>query len=280
MIEIRNLCKSYSLRPAVHNLCLRVEPGEIYGFLGPNGAGKTTTLRVLAGLLKPDDGDVSVGGFKVPDELREARRVVAFVSDTPPLYDYLTGREYVDFVASLYGVHAADRDARREHFLAAFGLADRAGELCKGYSHGMRKKIHLAAMLVTSPKVLLLDEPTNGLDPSSARLFKDAMIEIRKAGVAVMLSTHLLDTAAELCDRIGILSDGKLAAEGTLDELLAAHGDASLEAVFLRWTGQPDGGTSTESASGVTEDRSLPRPAARDDQDLPPTEHVDHADRG
>ncbi len=235
MIETRSLGRRYGRVVAVSDLDLRVEAGEIYGFLGPNGAGKTTTIRMLSCLLRPTSGLARVGGFDIVERAREARSILGLVPDTPPLYDYLTGREYVGFVASLYGVAARDRDARAADYLEAFDLTDRADDLCKSYSHGMRKKIHLAAILVTRPQVLLLDEPTSGLDPASTRRLKDLLGDVRDGGTAVFLSTHSLETAEAICDRIGILTDGRLRAEGTMAELRAG-GAATLEEIFLRAT--------------------------------------------
>jgi len=232
-IETRGLGRRFDRTVAVEGLDLAVRPGEIYGFLGPNGAGKTTTMRMLVGLLRPSEGEIRIGGRTYAEAGEAIRRSLGFVPDTPPLYENLTGRQYVGFVASLWGVSPADRDARADRWLGAFGLADRGDDLCKGYSHGMRKKLHLAAVLATGPEVVFLDEPTTGLDPKSARVLKDALSEVRAGGMTVFLSTHLLDTAEELCDRIGILSDGRMKAEGTPRELTAG---STLERVFLELT--------------------------------------------
>lgn len=235
MIEAEGLVRSFGDQVAVNDLNLRVPPGEIFGFLGPNGAGKTTTIRMLCGLLRPDRGSVRIAGHDLSSAPEQVRKVIALVPDTPPLYEYLTGREYIAFVASLYGVAASDLTARSQHYLERFGLTDRADDLCKGYSHGMRKKIHIAAVLVTSPQVILLDEPTNGLDPAAARALKDVLIETRDNGATLFLSTHLLPTAEEICDRVGILLDGRLVAEGTMAELRDGQ-SSTLEDIFLRLT--------------------------------------------
>jgi ABC-2 type transport system ATP-binding protein len=240
MIVTRGLTRSFGKTEAVNGLDLDVRAGEIYGFLGPNGAGKTTTIRMLAGLLRPSAGTLHIGGLDPRVDPRGVRALSGLVPDTPPLYEYLSGREYIGFVASLYGLSATDRDARGERFLEVFDLAGRADELCKGYSHGMRKKLHMAAILTTRPRVLLLDEPTSGLDPASARRLKDVLVEARSQGTAVFLSTHLLPTAEELCDRVGILVQGRLRAEGTMEELRGRGGDGSLEEIFLRLTRDTD----------------------------------------
>lgn len=241
MIETRALTRRFGNAEAVVDLDLSVRDGEIFAFLGPNGAGKTTTIRMLCGLLQPTSGSSRIGGHDLAREPDAVRRVMALVPDTPPLYEFLTGREYIGFVASLYGVDAAKRDALGMRYLEEFDLASRADEVCKSYSHGMRKKLHIAAVLTTEPRVLLLDEPTNGLDPASARRLKDVLVATRDAGAAVFMSTHLLATAEEISDRVGILTDGRLRAEGTMEDLRRdGGGDASLEDVFLRLTEEAD----------------------------------------
>ncbi len=238
MIVTHKLTRRFGASEAVTDLNLSVSAGEIYGFLGPNGAGKTTTIRMLCGLLRPSSGRIEINGVDLVSRPAEVRAITGLVPDTPPIYEYLSGREYIGFVASLYGIDPRRRDELAEHYLEAFDLAHRADELCKSYSHGMRKKIHIAAVLVTSPRVLFLDEPTNGLDPASARKLKDVLAVVRDGGTAVFLSTHLLDTAEEVCDRVGILTAGKLRAEGTMSELRDG-GDASLEEIFLQLTEGP-----------------------------------------
>ncbi len=245
VIETQGLSRRFGELIAVDGLDLSIAAGELYGFLGPNGAGKTTTMRMLAGLLKPSEGTIRLAGIDPVADAREARAATGFVPDTPPLYDHLTGRQHVGLVASLFGVRAADRDARSDELLAAFGLAGRADELIKGYSHGMRKKLHLAAVLVTRPEILLLDEPTTGLDPRSARTLKDLLQRFCDDGGTVMLSTHLLDTAERLCHRVGILDRGELRAEGDVAELLGAGAHGTLEDVFLRLTAEGDAAEDT-----------------------------------
>ena len=236
MIETRGLTRRFGSSPAVEGLELDIPAGEIYGFLGPNGAGKTTTIRMLSGLLRPTSGTIRIGGFDLASQPERVRALCALVPDTPPLYEYLTGREYVGFVASLYGTSAAQREQLAARYLEIFDLAEHADELCKGYSHGMRKKLHVAAVLTTRPRVLLLDEPTTGLDPASARKLKDVLVACRNEGTTIFLSTHLLPTAEEICDRVGILARGRLQVEGTLDELRGGAAGDSLEQIFLART--------------------------------------------
>ena len=210
--------------------------GELYGFLGQNGAGKTTTLRLLAGLLRPSSGTARIVGLSHDQNSRDLKMQLGFVPDTPPLYDYLTGRQYIALVASMWRIKRRLRDERADRLLDLLHMSDAADDLCKSYSHGMRKKVHLAAVLATEPKVLLLDEPTTGLDPGSTRRLKDLLRVEAERGTTVLLSTHVLDTAEEICDRVGILAKGQLLAEGTVAELRAQHDNRTLEDVFLTLT--------------------------------------------
>jgi ABC-2 type transport system ATP-binding protein len=236
-ILARGLGREFAGRWAVRDLDLSVQPGEIYGFLGQNGAGKTTTLRLLAGLLQPTAGSVRIAGLDHRSSRRALQQLLGFAPDTPPIHDYLTGRQYIDLVASLWRVPRRERDLRAARLLPLLGLDQQADELSKGYSHGTRKKLHLAAVLTTQPSVLLLDEPTSGLDPLSVRRLKDLLLAEAARGTAVLLSTHGLELAEQVCHRIGIIASGRLRAEGTVASLRAAAGDASLESVFLRATG-------------------------------------------
>jgi ABC-2 type transport system ATP-binding protein len=232
-IVTQQLGREFAGKWAVRDLDLAVMPGEIYGFLGQNGAGKTTTLRMLTGILQPSAGSLRIDGLDHRSGGRALKQRLGFVPDTPPLYDYLTGRQYVALVASLWHVGRRDRDARSEALFERLGLLEHADELCKGYSHGTRKKIHLAAVLTTAPRVLLLDEPTSGLDPLSARALKDLLLEEARRGTTVFLSTHGLEMAEQICHRVGILARGNLRAEGTVAALRAQHADRSLEDVFV-----------------------------------------------
>jgi ABC-2 type transport system ATP-binding protein len=240
MIEAERLTKLYGAVPAVDNVSLKVGRGEIYGFLGPNGAGKTTTIRMLVGLVRPSSGSVRIAGLDMAEQALAARARLAYLPDTPYLYEKLTGREFVHFVAGLYGV-APDLAARRTgELLPLFGLGDRADDLIEGYSHGMRQKAVMVAALVHDPEVLFLDEPTVGLDPRSARLLKDILRQLADRGVTVFLSTHILEIAERMCDRVGIIHHGRLLTEGSVADLRGAAAVAgSLEDIFLELTGGP-----------------------------------------
>ncbi|MGK0201288.1 MAG: ABC-2 type transport system ATP-binding protein [Planctomycetota bacterium] len=239
-IKTTGLGREFGGKWAVRDLDLHVQRGELYGFLGQNGAGKTTTLRLLAGLLRPSSGDALIAGLSHRKDSRALKMRLGFVPDTPPLYDYLTGRQYIALVASMWRIPRKQRDERADRLLDLLHMSDVADDLCKSYSHGMRKKVHLAAVLTTEPEVLLLDEPTTGLDPGSTRKLKDLLrVEVGR-GTTVLFSTHVLDTAEEICDRVGILAKGRLLAEGTVAELRAQHDNQSLEAVFLALTDGDD----------------------------------------
>jgi len=237
MVETDNLTKRYGDLTAVDSLDLRIPAGELFGFLGPNGAGKTTTIKLLVGLLRPSAGTARIGGHDVQREPIQAKSLVGFVPDQPYLYEKLTAREFLRFMADLYGVDP-DRAARRgEDLLRLLDLDDRGDELIEGYSHGMRQKTALAGALIHDPKVFFLDEPTVGLDPKSARLIKDILRQLCDRGVTVFMSTHILEIAERMCDRVGIIQEGKLIACGTMEELRGGVGGASLEDIFLELTG-------------------------------------------
>ncbi|HEU4418177.1 MAG TPA: ABC transporter ATP-binding protein, partial [Planctomycetota bacterium] len=236
MIATHQLGREFAGKWAVRGLDLAIRRGELYGFLGQNGAGKTTTLRMLTGLLRPSAGALRIAGLDPRRDGRAIKQLLAFVPDTPPLYDYLTGRQYVALVASLWRVDRKARDERSERLFPLLGLQESADELCKGYSHGTRKKLHIAAVLTTAPQVLLLDEPSSGLDPLSTRRLKDLLLEEVARGTTVMLSTHVLEIAEQICHRVGILANGSLRAEGTVPELRLRHGNRSFEDVFLSTT--------------------------------------------
>ena len=240
-IEAAGLTKTYGALTAVQNVTLQIRPGEIYGFLGPNGAGKTTTIKMLVGLLKPSAGVARIDGYDVQRQPLAAKSRLGYVPDQPVLYDKLRGREFLAFVARLYRVDVATAARRSEELLRVFDLADASGELIEGYSHGMRQKLALAGALIHRPRVLFLDEPTVGLDPKSARLIKDLLLQLRESGVAVMMSTHILEIAERMCDRVGIIERGQLIAEGSVADLRSRRGGAqSLEDIFLELTGGAD----------------------------------------
>ncbi len=238
LIETNHLVKRYGDKLAVDDVSFQVSGGEIYGFLGPNGAGKTTTIKMIVGLLQPSAGVVKVAGYNVVEQAVQAKAACGYVPDEPNLYAKLTGRELLRFVGDLYGLDKAQMARRSEELLRLFGLTEAGDETTDSYSHGMKQKTSLAAALVHDPKVLILDEPTVGLDPKSARLIKDLLRQIADRGAAVMLSTHILEIAQNMCDRIGIINQGKLVATGTMDELRQlGQGESSLEDIFLGLTG-------------------------------------------
>jgi ABC-2 type transport system ATP-binding protein len=238
MIEAEHLSKLYGQVPAVDDLSLAIGRGQIFGFLGPNGAGKTTTIRMLVGLVRPTAGTVRIGGVDMAEDPTTARARLAYLPDTPYLYEKLTGREFVHFVAGLYGVEPERAARRAAELLPLFGLEDRADDLIEGYSHGMRQKAVMVAALAHDPEVLFLDEPTVGLDPRSARLLKDVLRQLAGRGVTVFLSTHILEIAERMCDRVGIIHHGRLITEGSVASLRErAQASASLEDIFLELTG-------------------------------------------
>jgi ABC-2 type transport system ATP-binding protein len=242
-VELESLGKRFGGVAAVTDVSLAVRPGEVFGLLGPNGAGKTTILRMACGLLAPSTGRASVAGVDVWRDPLRAKRLLGYLDEEPLLYPNLSGREFLDLVGDLYGVpRGAEREERIARLLAVVELEDKQHQLIAGYSHGMRNKIGLAALLLYEPRVLLLDEPTNGLDPRSARRVRDLLRELAHHGVAVVLSTHILGVAQALCDRVAIVDHGRVVAVGTVDELRARTGSAhaSLEDLFLALTGGPE----------------------------------------
>ena len=234
-LEIRALRKSFG-KPAVDGLDLTVAPGETYALLGPNGAGKSTTLRMIAGLLPADAGEIRVFGVDARRHPVEAKRLVAWLPDEPQLYDKLDPVEYLEFVAGLWGVEPALARRRADELLESLGLADQRRQRCEGFSKGMRQKAAVAGALIHEPKLLMLDEPLTGLDAASARQVKDILAARVAAGAAIVLTTHILEVAERIASRIGILARGKLVAEGTFESLRAGRAEARLEDVFLDLT--------------------------------------------
>jgi ABC-2 type transport system ATP-binding protein len=239
LIETRNLIKRYGDKVAVNNVSFDVFGGEVFGFLGPNGAGKTTTIKMIVGLLQPTSGTVKVAGYDVKSQSMLAKASSGYVPDTPNLYAKLSGRELLRFVGDLYNLDRQQTVRRIDELLRTFDLTAAADDTVDSYSHGMQQKASLAAALMHDPKVLVLDEPTVGLDPKSARLIKDILRQMAERGAAVMLSTHILEIAERMCDRIGIINKGQLVSVGTMDELrtLDKTGQTSLEDIFLGLTG-------------------------------------------
>ncbi len=233
-LSIAGLEKSFD-KPAVRGLDLDVRAGEFYALLGPNGAGKTTTLRMVAGLLPPDAGSVRIFGIDALRDPIEAKRIVAWVSDEPMIYDKLSPFEYLEFVAGLWSVEAGLAEARAHDLLDWLGLAPHAHEQCGGFSKGMRQKVALAGALVHDPQLIILDEPLTGLDAGSARQVKDVLLERVAGGVSIVMTTHILEVAERMAERIGVIAEGRLIAEGTLQELreTAGRAESNLEDIFL-----------------------------------------------
>lgn len=238
-----DLHKRFGDTIAVDGLSLRVPRKTLYAFLGPNGAGKTTSLRMLAGLLRPDVGHVQINGIDVHEAPERAKQALAYVPDEPALYGKLTPLEFLEYTAALWSVPMDAAKTRAHDLLTRLGLADRAGDRIEGFSRGMKQKVALAAALVHSPSLLMLDEPLTGLDASAARVVKDMLLAFIVAGGTVLLTTHILEVAERLAQRIGIIHRGRLLAEGTLEELRAHSGKpgATLEDVFLHLVGSTEG---------------------------------------
>lgn len=234
MLRIENLTKSYKYGiKAVDDLTLRVEPGDIYGFIGHNGAGKTTTLRAVTGILEYEEGSVFINGISLKDKPVECKRLFAFVPDNPELYDHLTGIQYLNFIADLYDISKEDREKGIDRFTKQFEIESALGDSIASYSHGMKQKLALTAALIHKPKLLILDEPFVGLDPKATHIVKEIMAEICKEGGAVFFSTHILEVAEKLCNKVAIIKKGKLVIDGPTASVTR---DKSLEDVFLQLT--------------------------------------------
>jgi ABC-2 type transport system ATP-binding protein len=239
VIELANISKSYNRGKikAVDNLNLTVKPGEIFGFLGPNGAGKTTTIKMIVGLLRPDAGRITVEGIDVASEPLKTKQLTTYVPDYPAIYDRLTGLEYLNFIGDIYSVPKEARLERMNRWLEVFDLAQVITSPIQSYSHGMKQKIVLTAALLPAPRVMILDEPLVGLDPRAAYQLKDLFREHCQEGKTLLFSTHIMEVAEKLCDRIGIIHKGKLVACGTMDEIRAFdRTEQSLENIFLELT--------------------------------------------
>jgi ABC-2 type transport system ATP-binding protein len=240
-LKVEGLTKAFHREPVVDHLDLTIRPGELYALLGPNGAGKTTTMRMVAGLLEPTAGSIQVFGVDVRKEPERAKQMIAWLPDEPVLYDKLTPLEYLEFVAALWSVPPDVATQRSEELLKGLELWDNRSDRCETFSRGMKQKAILAGALIHDPKLMLLDEPLTGLDASIARHVKDMLQARARAGYSVILTTHILEVAERLADRIGIISQGKLLAEGTLEELRTrtGAGGKSLEDVFLQLVSEP-----------------------------------------
>ncbi len=230
MLEIRNLTKRYDKKVAVDDLSLSIADGELYGFIGHNGAGKTTTLKACTGLLMPDAGEITVDGISVLDRPLEAKKRMAYIPDNPELYDFLTGHKYLNFVADIFGVRGDLRQKRIEEYATRLAIAGELSQPISSYSHGMKQKIAILSAFIHEPRLLIMDEPFVGLDPMAAHTMKEMMRELCRKGSAIFFSTHVLDVAEKLCDKVAIIKNGKLVASGTMDEV---RGSSSLEDAFL-----------------------------------------------
>ena len=234
MLNIEHLTKTYGEKKAVDDLNLHIRPGEIYGFIGHNGAGKTTTLKSVAGILQFDAGEIYIGGDSVREKPLECKRKIAYIPDNPDLYEYMTGIRYLNFIADIFGVDAALRRERIRRYADAFELTGDLAQPIAAYSHGMKQKLVIIAAWLHEPQLILMDEPFVGLDPKAAHLLKGMMREICDRGGAIFFSTHVLEVAEKLCDKVAIIKGGKLIRSGTMEEV---KGDTSLESVFLELEG-------------------------------------------
>ena len=241
-VKLEKVSKSFGNIQAVKKLNLQIDAGTVFGFLGPNGSGKSTTMKMIMGLLKADSGNLNVYGIDVSRNPWDVKKIVGYVPESPRLYEFLTGLEYLDFIADVYGLAPETKKTRIEEYLDAFDLENRENEMISGYSHGMKQKIAIIAALLHKPKLLILDEPLSGLDPKSARIVKDLIHKLAKEGVTTIISTHVLEIADAVCDKIAIMYQGSKLAEGKPTELRkeAKMPDSTLEEIFLKLTGTND----------------------------------------
>ena len=230
MLRIEHLTKTFGEKKAVDDLSLHIAPGEIYGFIGHNGAGKTTTLKAVAGILRFDSGEIRIDGCSVAEQPLECKHRLAYIPDNPDLYDYMTGIQYLNFIADIFGVSAADRQVRIRDLAQRFALTADLAQPIAAYSHGMKQKLAIISAWLHQPKLIIMDEPFVGLDPKAAHLLKGMMREHCDAGGAIFFSTHVLEVAEKLCDKVAIIKAGALIRSGTMEEV---KGDESLEEVFL-----------------------------------------------
>ena len=231
ILEIRHYSKSYGAgKKAADDVSLSVRPGDIYGFIGHNGAGKSTTIRAVVGVLDFTDGEIFIDGHSVKDEPMACKRVTAYIPDNPDLYENLTGIQYLNFIADVFGIAPAEREAGIRKNAGVFEMTEALGDLISSYSHGMKQKLAIISALIHNPKLLVLDEPFVGLDPKATFILKEIMHEMCSQGTAVFFSTHVLDVAEKLCNKVAIIKNGKIIASGTMEELTEGH---SLEETFL-----------------------------------------------
>ena len=234
MLKIRNFTKCYDGKAVVDDLSLEVAAGDIYAFIGHNGAGKTTTIKAACGILQFDGGDIFIDGMSVKEKPLECKKVIAYIPDNPELYDYLSGVKYLNFVADIYGVSKADREERIRRYADIFGLTEDLAQPVSAYSHGMKQKLAIIAAWIHEPKLIIMDEPFVGLDPVASHTLKTMMREHCDKGGAIFFSTHVLEVAEKLCDKVAIIKSGKLVTSGDMETV---KGDTSLEAVFLELEG-------------------------------------------
>ncbi|NJE02305.1 ABC transporter ATP-binding protein [Thermococcus sp. JdF3] len=240
MIEVENLTRSFGSTMAVKGITFTVADGEIYGLLGPNGSGKSTTMKILAGILRPTSGRVVVGGIDVGENPVEVRRITGYVPETPVLYESLTPVEFFNFVGSVRGIPREELQERVETFVRAFGIEKYLGEMIGSLSFGTKQKVSLIAGMIHDPGVLILDEAMNGLDPKSARILRELLLQFREEGRSIVFSTHVLALAETICDRVGVIYNGEIIAEGTVEQLKEFAHEESLEDVFLKLTESQD----------------------------------------
>ena len=230
MLKINHLSKSYGNKKAVDDLTLEIKPGEVYGFIGHNGAGKTTTLKSVAGILQFDEGEIYIDGTSIKDNPLEAKKKFAYIPDNPDLYNYMTGIKYLEFIADIFQIGSEERKQRINKYAELLGLKDDLAERISSYSHGMKQKLAIISALIHEPKLIIMDEPFVGLDPIASHQLKEIMRQVCDEGGSIFFSTHVLDVAEKLCDKIAIIKQGKLIKSGTMEEV---KGDASLESAFL-----------------------------------------------
>ena len=235
MLNIQHLTKTYGDKKAVDDLSLHIAPGEIYGFIGHNGAGKTTTLKATVGILRFDSGEITVGGVSVKENPLAVKKQIAYIPDNPDLYEYMSGIKYLNFIADVFGVGKAEREERIRRYADAFSLTDDLAQPVSAYSHGMKQKLAIISAWLHRPKLILMDEPFVGLDPKASHLLKGMMREVCDEGGAIFFSTHVLEVAEKLCDKVAIIKGGKLIRSGTMEEV---KGDDTLEDVFLELEGE------------------------------------------
>ena len=230
MLKINNLTKTFGDKKAVDNLTLHINSGEIYGFIGHNGAGKTTTIKCCCGILQFDQGEIYIDGISVKDNPLACKQKIAYIPDNPDLYDFMTGIQFLNFVADVFGVSSDDRDSRIQKYADMFEITGDLAQPISAYSHGMKQKLAIISALIHEPKLIIMDEPFVGLDPKASHLLKETMREMCDKGAAIFFSTHVLEVAEKLCDKVAIIKQGKLIRSGTMEEV---KGDDSLEDVFL-----------------------------------------------